>query len=96
MYAVVVLFRLHPGHEAAFLPLVQENAQASLAKEPECHVFDVLTDPDRPGEVFLYELYTNRAAFEVHLATGHFKSFDVAVADMVAEKRVETWGEVLR
>lgn len=94
MYAVTVSFSLKTGQGARFLTLVLDNAATSLRDEEGCHRFDVCTDPDRPDEVFLYELYTDAAAFQAHLATGHFKTFDAAAADMIADKQVACYGEV--
>lgn len=94
MFAVVVTFQIKRDQIDAFLPAMLENAQTSLAQEPDCHRFDVCTDPAQPGEVFLYELYTDKAAFDAHLDTAHFKRFDAQVADMIAEKTVQTYAEV--
>lgn len=94
MFAVVVTFRIRPNQMGTFLPAMRANAQTSLAEEPGCHRFDVCTDPDRPNEVFLYELYTDRAAFMVHLASDHFVAFDAHVAEMIATKDVRTYAEV--
>ncbi|MDW3183506.1 putative quinol monooxygenase [Roseobacter sp.] len=94
MFAVVVTFQIKPNHVADFLPLMTRNAATSLAEEPGCHQFDVATDPARPEEVFLYELYEDAAAFDAHLASEHFKSFDAAVTDMIAAKSVNTYVKV--
>ncbi|QBF29943.1 putative quinol monooxygenase [Thalassococcus sp. S3] len=94
MYAVTVTFQIHAEHLDAFLPLMHENAQTSLRDERGCHRFDVCTDPDQPGTVFLYELYDDRAAFDAHLASAHFKRFDAAVSDMIAAKHIATFAEV--
>lgn len=96
MFAVTVQFRLRPGTEQTFLPLMRENAARSLHDEDGCHQFDVATDPERPGDVFLYELYTDAQAFRLHLQSAHFTAFDAAVADMVADKQVRTYAEVFR
>lgn len=93
-YGVCVTFTIHPDKHAAFMPLMLANARASLADEPGCLQFDVLTDPARPGEVFLYELYDDRAAFDAHLASAHFLRFREAVAEMIAEKRETTYEQV--
>ncbi|SET48115.1 putative quinol monooxygenase [Oceanicella actignis] len=95
MYAVTVTFRIKPGRMDAFLPLMLANARTSLAEEPGCLQFDVCR---APGEdvVFLYEIYADRAAFDAHLASAHFKAFDVEVAAMVEDKRVALFEEVLR
>lgn len=94
MYAVTVTFTLKTGQGAQFLPLMLDNAATSLRAEEGCHRFDVCTDPDHPDVVFLYELYTDAAAFQTHLATEHFKTFDAATAEMVAGKQVACFGEV--
>ena len=94
MYAVCVKFDLKDGKTAGFMPLMRDNAQASLRTEDGCLQFDVLSDPDKPDTVFLYEIYADRAAFDFHLASDHFQSFDAATADMIAAKDIQTWTEV--
>ena len=93
-YAVVVTFAIKPGQMEFFLPLVQANARASVEQEPGCHQFDVATDPKRPNEVFLYEIYTDEAGFEAHKAMPHFTAFDAESAAMIAEKNVLTYETV--
>lgn len=93
-FAVCVTFTLHPSQRETFLPLMLTNARTSLETEEGCHQFDVLTDPDRPEEVFLYEIYSDAAAFQSHLDSAHFHSFDQAVGHMIAEKVVKTYKDV--
>jgi (4S)-4-hydroxy-5-phosphonooxypentane-2,3-dione isomerase len=88
MYVVAVEFIIRPEALAAFMPLMLENARASRTDEPGCRQFDVCVDPKKPERIFLYELYDDRAAFDAHLATPHFKSFDAATAAMFAGKTV--------
>lgn len=94
MYAVTVTFRLVAGGAEAFMPLMLDNARTTLTDEPGCLRFDVCTDPALPNEVFLYEIYYDRAAFDRHLDTAHFQEFDAAVADLVAAKDVRTYAQV--
>jgi quinol monooxygenase YgiN len=94
MFAVVVTFTLAPGRMAEFLPLMLENARTSLRAEPGCHQFDVATDPDRTGEVFLYELYSDADAFAQHLASPHFTRFDEVARTMIAAKSVVPYRQV--
>lgn len=93
MYAVTVNFTIKPGRMPEFLPLMTQNAQTSLSDEPGCHVFDICHEGN---QVFLYELYSDRAAFDAHLAAPHFKSFDAAVAEMVGDKSVTCYSGVIR
>jgi quinol monooxygenase YgiN len=90
MYVVTVIFEPHAGGMEAFLPLMMENARLSLADEPGCHRFDVSLSEDGT-RVFLYELYSDEAAFGQHVQSPHFKAFDRAIADMIARKTVETY-----
>lgn len=93
MYAVCVTFRTHPHHHRAFVDLVTGQADASLGREPDCHRFDICEDP-AGGEVFLYELYTDQAAFAAHLQSAHFAAFDRACAGLIRDKSVRTFEHV--
>lgn len=93
-YVVTVLFHIKAHAFEEFLELVLENARRSLEDEEGCLKFDVCTDGARPGEVFLYEIYTSRDAFTIHTGTDHFKTFDAAVQGMVTGKDVKTFAQV--
>ncbi len=76
--ALMVEFEIDPDNRDAFLAVVHEHAQKTLAEEPGCVRFDVLepfavqqldgtvSDPD-PSTVYLYEVYLDDAAFATHL-----------------------------
>ena len=87
-FVILVEFDIHPGQEAAFEALILENARRSLADEPGCRVFDVLTRPGESFGVVLYEIYADRAAFDAHCTAPHFLSFDAASRPLVRGKRV--------
>jgi len=89
-YAITVEFKLKPGCMDEFLALVRDNAATSVRDEADCSRFDVLVPrgPARPDTVTLYEIYADRAAFDVHLATRHFLEFDLATRDMVLAKLI--------
>ncbi|MCP4824541.1 MAG: antibiotic biosynthesis monooxygenase [Shimia sp.] len=69
------------------------NARTSREEETGCQMFDVCV---QDAEVFLYEIYDDRAAFDLHLASAHFKTFNDSTAHMVASKQVALFGEVIR
>lgn len=91
MHVVTVEFRIRPDRLAAFKPLMAENAAASAREEPGCRRFDVAYSPDGAPVCFLYEVYDDAAAFQAHLASAHFKRFDAAVTEMIADKTVRAW-----
>jgi len=94
MFVVTVEFVARPEHAAAFTRRVRQQAQYSLAREPDCRVFDVCIDRARPERIFLYEVYSDENAFRVHLESGHFKAFDTEVAAWVAAKNVATFNRL--
>ncbi len=91
MYVITVVFKVIPSHADEFAIAMIENARASLETEPGCHQFDVGFAPDDPATCFLYELYTDKSAFETHLAAAHFKSFDAKVAPWLESKAVQAY-----
>lgn len=90
MYVVTVTFETAPDDAAAFLARVRQQAADSLRDEPGCHRFDVCTEADS-ARVFLYEIYSDAAAFQAHLETPHYKAFNAEVGPIVRYKTVETW-----
>ena len=91
MFVVTVTFEVKPGHEAAFLARVRRQAEDSLSREPDCLQFDVCRPTGGDDTVFLYEIYSDEAAFQAHMETAHFKDFNAAVEPWVAGKQVQTW-----
>lgn len=91
MYVVTVTFEVYPAHINAFRDAVLAQARNSLDLEEPCRRFDVCFDSKRPDRVFLYELYDTEAAFQAHLASDHFKSFNDSVSSWVRSKQVDTW-----
>jgi quinol monooxygenase YgiN len=86
MYVVTVDLVAKPGHVEAFRAAMLKNARASLADEPGCRQFDVSVVADDPAHIFLYELYDDRAAYEAHRQTPHFREFDAVSAPLLASK----------
>ncbi|AJD43407.1 antibiotic biosynthesis monooxygenase protein (plasmid) [Rhizobium gallicum bv. gallicum R602sp] len=93
-FVVVVEFVVRTQFADNFHSAMTENAATSLRDEPNCEVFDVCRDPERPERTYLYEVYGSKADFDFHLKTPHFLGFDAMVRDWVAEKRVETFERV--
>jgi quinol monooxygenase YgiN len=90
-FVIIVDFRLKPGTAARFHDLIAENARASVREEPGCRRFDVLATQDDPDRVVLYEIYDDEAAFEAHLKTRHFATFDSASTPLVVSRTIERY-----
>jgi (4S)-4-hydroxy-5-phosphonooxypentane-2,3-dione isomerase len=87
-FVITVDFLLHTGALDPFLALIRDNARQSLDREPGCDRFDVLVQKGMPDHILLYEIYADKAAFDLHLKSAHFAAFNKAAALYVREKKV--------
>ena len=94
MVSASVNFEIKPDRIADFRKAMLVQARNSLDKESGCRQFDVCFDPKDDKNVFLYEVYDDKAAWDAHLASDHFKSFFATVSDWLASKEIRTWERV--
>ena len=87
-FSIIVNFRLKPGARSAFRRLIDANARESAVREPGCRRFDVLEPVGEADRIMLYEIYTDRAAFDAHLRSEHFARFDTESATLLSSKSV--------
>lgn len=90
VYIVVVEFVVKPERVIEFKREIVANARAAR-EEAGCRQFDVCVSVEDPSRIFLYEAYADRAAFDAHLATGHFAAFNRLTADWTLRKTIETF-----
>ena len=88
MLAVCVDFEIDLESLDAFLTIMQKNASDSLANEVGCHQFDISQDPQNPTKIFLYELYDDAAAFDLHKKASHYLEFNQLASEMITAKSV--------
>ena len=91
MFVVVVEFTVQTEFIDRFLERVMQQARDSLKLEVDCHVFDVCICTERENLVFLYEVYTDKTAFDAHLESAHFRDFSDAVQEWVSDKQLSTF-----
>ena len=88
MFVITVKFVTNEVDTTKFKNRVLKQAQDSLKYENECHLFDVCYDPNDNNVVFLYEIYTDKKAFDIHLKSKHYNAFNEEVTPWVKEKIV--------
>ena len=86
MLAVIVDFEALPGKGDEVRDALQTQARNSLEKEAGCHQFDLCTDPDNPHKFFLYELYDDQVAIDVHGQTEHFAAFRARIDPLLKSR----------
>lgn len=96
MFVVIIDVTIKPESVAAFRDAIFIQGRNSLDKEPGCHGFEVLQDPDDPSKFTLYETYTDKPTFyEVHRNTPHFAQFLAALepimVSMDVRERTRIW-----
>lgn len=91
MFVITVEFDIKHAFISEFIKAMQEQATNSLALEEDCLYFDVCQDTEDLNRIFLYEIYTSKAAFDAHLDSDHFKSFSDNVANWVTHKSVKSF-----
>ena len=88
MFVVCVEFEIALQYLDEFLLAIRKNARLSMCDEEGCQQFDICQDQKNPASIFLYEIYDDAAAFELHKAAPHYDAFNEAVDGMVLEKAV--------
>ena len=91
MFGMTVLLEVDERHLPEFMDAMRTQARNSLKLETGCRQFDICFDPADSRRVFLYEIYTNKAAFDAHLQKAHFLGFDQRVKSWLVSKKVECW-----
>ena len=81
MYVIVATLHAKPQFRDALLQAVLDDAKGSLQNEPGCLRFDVVHDEQNPNRIFLYEVYKDKAAFDVHAQSPHMVKFRNTVKD---------------
>ncbi|MDC0456943.1 antibiotic biosynthesis monooxygenase [Alphaproteobacteria bacterium] len=88
MFVITVKFVINEKDIEKFKVRMLQQARDSLELEKDCHQFDVCHDPNKKNIVFLYETYTDKNAFNIHLNSKHYLAFNDEVTSWVKEKIV--------
>ena len=83
---LVVELQIVAGMRDAFVERVSRHGETCLAEEEGCLRFDVLVPQDNGNRVFLYELYADQAALDVHDGTERMARYRADTKDMLATR----------
>ena len=78
---MIAVLDARPGLADAFRDKIVELVRA-VRQEPGCVTFTAYEARDTPGRFYLYEIYTDAAAFDTHLKTDHVHAFISAIPDL--------------
>ena len=91
MYVITVDFFIKDNLVDNFKKRVIQQANDSLNKEKDCLYFDVCFDKENINRVFLYEIYKDKNAFDEHLNSSHYLSFNKEVSPWIKEKIINNF-----
>jgi len=82
-----------PAQFDAFMAAAKING-AATPSDPGAHEFNIVVSQKDPHHVLFYEVYDNAAALDAHRATDHFKTYQGATKDMVANRNVNALSSI--
>jgi quinol monooxygenase YgiN len=93
-YVLVARMTTRDGEQDRAVELLGPLAEASRAEPGNVHYIPH-RDPEDPRVFLMYEQYRDKAAFEAHGQTEHFKSIAVGELFPLMESRERTFYETL-
>lgn len=94
-FVVIATWIAREGEEQGVLAALTKLAGPSR-QEPGCLFYQPQQDVDDPRRIVIYEQYADRAAYEAHAASEHFKEFGLGEGIPLLESRerqfLETFG----
>ncbi|WP_319451942.1 MULTISPECIES: putative quinol monooxygenase [unclassified Mycobacterium] len=85
-FVASVVWTAREGMEQTLQQAVEQLVTASR-QEPACLSYFAYRDPAQPGMIRILEIYTDRAGFEAHAASDHFKTWGFGQAIPALESR---------
>jgi quinol monooxygenase YgiN len=79
---------IEPAFLGEYLSILREEAAASVRLEPGVLAIFPMQQKDDPTQIRIVEMYANRAAYEAHLRTPHFRHYKTATLRMVTSLRL--------
>lgn len=74
---------IEPEYLQEYLEILKEESNTSVELEPGVVSIYPLYQKENPNQIRILEIYENRAAYESHLQTPHFKHYKTTTLKMV-------------
>ncbi len=83
MQTVIARFKIQPGKESEALEALKAMTAAVEANEPGALAYAMHRGQVDPLEVYVYEVYADRAAFDAHRKTDHMRELQSRFAQLM-------------
>ena len=84
LYIVHAPLLVNPDRLGDFIDATRLAAIGSINEEPGCLRFDVHQNSENPNQLYVYEVYVNKAAFDYHTRTPHIQKWIETVNEWYA------------
>lgn len=95
MFVVVVFVEAEDGRQEELRAALVGHARTCLEREPDCHRYDISTDPVEGSSFLLYQVYEDEAAYLVHRELPHYAEFRTLTDAWTRSRRVLTYNAVV-
>ena len=75
MYVVISPIQIIEGHKEELVNELLEEAKVVATDEPGCLRFEVIQDAGDSNRIWIYEVFTDEAAFQAHAKAPHVTKF---------------------
>jgi len=79
----IAQLEIHPAQLEAYKAALREEIKASLSLEPGVLALYAVSLKDNPTQIWIFETYAGKDAYESHLKTPHFLRYKTATQHMV-------------
>jgi quinol monooxygenase YgiN len=73
-YVQVAKIEIDPAQLENYRAAAREQIEAAIREESGVLVLYAVSDRDNPGDVTVFEIYKDTAAYKAHLESAHFKN----------------------
>ena len=88
MMVRIAELEIDPNAINEYLNILKEEAEASVRLEPGVICIYPMYQKENPTQIRLLEIYANKAAYESHLQTSHFKHYKETTLKMVKKLKL--------
>ncbi len=88
MMVRIAEIEIEPKDADSYKAILKEEASASVEIEPGVIAIFPMYEKGDPARIRILEIYANKAAYESHLQSPHFKRYKIATANMVKSLRL--------
>jgi autoinducer 2-degrading protein len=91
LYVNVVDIDIQPGQVEKFLAALKLDGAAAM-KEPGCHEFNIAVSQKDPNHIFIFEIYDNATALDIH--RNHVKDITAGVKDLIVKSEIRPMSSI--